>query len=341
MPPATAPTATAPTSSPPCPILPYYAAQTPKARRFVAKHLANAQQAARASGSTFLHSVWRSEILANDDFKRLQYPTGQEHRTSRTAPASCGYIGDLHLTHNRSLAQGSQVSPRRMSTGVANTASPTEPSSGNQSLAVDWVRHRTAQSANDHTLTCTRTSPLAAPSTAWWKAHPSAKIKHRTFQGSKEEALSLANKLRKQLSSEKDTWSRQSSKRDPKLLQDLPDFIPDGRASPAHKFKLQHHQTTPRQFLPRRIGSNPEYSRSSNREAIEWFSANPVPPRTSTLISPTAGTSCPRNTAPWSYQPAPFAAVNSFAKRMTVDGLTPPWAQEVSDGLPAMHDLWA
>ena len=338
---ASVPTATAPTSSPTCPILPYYAAQTHTARRFVAKHLANAQQAARASGSTFLHSVWRSEILASDEFKRLQDPTGQKNRPSRSAPVSVSYIDDLHLPYDRSLAQGLKVSASRMATGFASIAPPTAPSSSSQSLAVDWVRHRTAQSANEHTLPCTRSSPLAAPSTAWWKAHPSAKIKHRIFQGSKEEALSLANKLRKQLSSEEDTWSRQSSKRDPKLLQDLPDFVPDGRASPAHKFKLQHHQTAPRQFLPRRIGSNPEYSRSSNREAIEWFSANPVPLRTTTLKSPTADTGCPRTTTPWSYQPASFAATNSFAKRMTVDGLTPSWAQEVSDGLPAMHDLWA
>ena len=163
---ATVPKATAPTSNPPCPILPYYAARSSKARRFVAKHLANAQQAARASGSTFLHSVWRSEILANDEFKRLQDPNGQKNSPSSTAPVTLGYIDDLHLPYDRSLAQGLRASPCRMSTGVATTALPNnprgrnlqlpnnprgrnlQPDSSSQSLAVDWVRHRTAQSAN-------------------------------------------------------------------------------------------------------------------------------------------------------------------------------------------------
>ena len=203
-----------------------------------------------------------------------------------------------------------------------------------------WVDRRTHETASSSKPLSHRVPVASSPTKKWWTAHPSAKIKHRTFQGSKEDAMVLAAKLRKQLRADPDSWS--DSHANPVQLPNIARLVADGRASVTHQFKLSQGLAPPRQFLPRTFGQNPEYSVSANREAIDWFDNHPQPSFT-TSTSTTASAPLPSETQPTTspYQPSTYAMVAPFNQRMSTSSTTPQWIMEVQQGLPVMHAVWA
>lgn len=210
-------------------------------------------------------------------------------------------------------------------------------------LADEWVDRRAQAAASSTHSRSFRVPTASTPSKKWWAAHPSAKIKHRTFKGSRDDAMVLASKLRQQLLADPDTWSTVPA--DPSLLPNIACLIADGRASTVHQFKLSQGIAPPRQFSPRSLGQNPGYSLSANREAIDWFATHPQPSLhpASTPTSLISRAPAPSHLLPGNvpYQPSTYACAAPFNQRMSTSTSTPQWIRDIQQGLPIMHSIWA
>ena len=247
------------------------------------------------------------------------------------------------------------------SLGIATVepkSSATNTSSGISALstfAEKWVQQKSRSMALAQTIPPLPIPVLSTPTAEWWATHTSTKIKHRVFNGSRDEALGLARKLHEQLMC--DTVKQPLLAQDSSALSSLTALVADGRASPMHRFKLTQGIAPPRQFVPRFDGTQPDYSASSNREAITWFANNPLvstPSSTSCASTSTrsgnvkeghrciAGANATTLPPPSSiYCVAMCAASAPFDVRMSSNGITPPWASDVAKGLPTVHALWA
>ena len=241
---------------------------------------------------------------------------------------------------------------------VASSPSAHSTGSGISALSVfaeKWVQQKSRTMALAQAIPPSLTPVLSTPTAEWWANHPSTKIKHRVFNGSRDEALGLARKLHEQLL--RDTVKQPILAQDSSALSSLTALVADGRASPMHRFKLTQGIAPPRQFVPQRDGTQLDYSASSNREAITWFANNQsVSTSSSTPCVSTstrsgnvkegyrciAGANATALPPPSSiYCVAMCAASAPFDVRMSSDGNTPPWVSDVAKGLPAIHALWA
>jgi hypothetical protein len=288
-----------------------------------------------SNGEQYLHTrksqrhLMRGQVLP-------QTARFNAHATSLAADGKC-------LTHTMASTippdEKRSVPPPHGSAAVAS-AGDTAIVLDNSNFANVWVDRRTHETASSSNPFSHRVPVASSPTKKWWTAHPSAKIKHRTFQGSKEDAMVLATKLRKQLRADPDSWSDSHS--NPVLLPNITRLVADGRASEADQFKLSQGLAPPRQFSPRFFGQNPEYSVSANREAIDWFDNHPQP-SFATSTSATASAPPPSRTQPTTtpYQPSTYAMVAPFSQRMSTSSTTPQWIMEVQQGLPVMHAVWA
>lgn len=286
----------------------------------------------------------------NSDLSTRQLATKRPRRAIQSIPVSVDVNGS---EPQASLAVvPTPVLGRVESTPAGNSVAS---DSGLSAAAEKWVQHKSRSMALALTIPSLTVPVLSSPTDEWWAAHPSAKIKHRVYNGSRAQALDMARKLHAQLLA--DPVKQPLLAQDSSALSGLLDLVADGRASPMHQFKLAQSIAPPRQFVPRLDGRQLDYSASSNREAITWFANNP-------LVSTSPSTSCaPPSTRAGGVKegyrciaganPTPLplpstvyciaacAASAPFDVRMSSDGITPPWVSEVANGLPTIHALWA
>lgn len=288
-----------------------------------------------SNGKQYLHTR-KSQCQPKRGQVLPQTTTSEAHATSLAADGK-----DLTRTVASATPPNRErsVPSPRGSAAVARTGDTTNVLD-NSNFANVWVDRRTHETASSSNPLSHKVPVASSPTKKWWSAHPSAKIKHRTFQGSKEDAMVLATKLRKQLRADSDTWS--DSHTNPVLLPNITCLVADGRASEAHRFKLPQGLAPPRQFSPRFFGQKPGYSVSANREAIDWFDSHPQP-SFATSTSATAPAHPPSWSQPTTtpYQPSTYAMVAPFNQRMSTSSTTPQWIMEVQQGLPVMHAVWA
>ena len=151
--------------------------------------------------------------------------------------------------------------------------------------SAEWVDKQAAEATTVQPTDSYAVDVHRTPSRKWWSTHRDAKVKHRVYAGSVDEARQLANNVKLSIARDPDTWSTRPIATAPSASGVR---VEDGFASPAEAFKLRMGLAPPRQFVPGGLGQNTAYSRSSNREAIattQLLSA-PAEPTHTTVKNP-------------------------------------------------------